>query len=60
MGAHGVTQVDFGVFPGSSHATVTVTGQAGFVAGSEVEAWIRHNTLAGAAAGSEDRVDARQ
>lgn len=41
MGSQGHTTIDFGAFPGSSHATVTVTGQAGIVAGSDVEAWIR-------------------
>ena len=37
----GTATVDFGAFPGSSHATVVVTGQAGIVAGSVVQAWIR-------------------
>lgn len=37
----GTATIDFGVFPGSSHATVAVTGQAGIVAGSVVQAWIR-------------------
>ena len=41
MGATGTTTVDFGAFPGSSHTTVAVTGPAGIVAGSLVEAWIR-------------------
>jgi len=41
MGASGTTTLDFGVFPGSSHATVDVTGQTGFVTTSEVEAWIQ-------------------
>ena len=41
MGAQGHTTVDFGAFPGSSHATVAVTGQAAIVAGSDAEAWIR-------------------
>lgn len=41
MGAQGNTTVDFGAFPGSSHAFVDVTGQAGIVAGSAVEAWVR-------------------
>lgn len=36
----GSTTVDFGAFPGSSHATVAVTGQAGIVAGSIVQAWL--------------------
>jgi hypothetical protein len=41
MGAQGFTTVDFGAFPGKSDATVTITGQAGILAGSLVEAWIR-------------------
>lgn len=41
MGTQGTAELDFGAFPGASHATVAVTGQAGIVAGSLVEAWIR-------------------
>lgn len=41
MGAQGTATLDFGAFPGSSHASVAVTGQASIVAGSLVEAWIR-------------------
>jgi hypothetical protein len=41
MGATGTTELDFGAFPGASHATVAVTGQASIVSGSLVEAWIR-------------------
>ena len=37
----GTATVDFGAFPGSSHASVVVTGQASIVAGSVVQAWIR-------------------
>jgi hypothetical protein len=37
----GTATVDFGAFPGSSHASVVVTGQAGIVAGSVVQAWVR-------------------
>lgn len=40
MGASGSTTIDFGAFPGASDASVAVTGQAGIVAGSLVEAWI--------------------
>lgn len=39
-GNAGVTTIDFGVFPGGSDATVTVTGQTGIVAGSVVQAWL--------------------
>jgi hypothetical protein len=41
LGAQGNTTVDFGAFPGSSHTTTTVTGQAGILAGSSCEAWVR-------------------
>jgi len=41
MGAQGTVSLDFGAFPGKSDASVAVTGQAGIVAGSLVEAWIR-------------------
>ena len=52
MGAQGTTTVDFGAFaapspnspaghPNTESAVATVTGQAGIVAGSAVEAWIR-------------------
>lgn len=41
MGASGTTTIDFGAFPGKSDASVAVTGQAGIVSGSLVEAWIR-------------------
>lgn len=39
--ATGTTTLDFGAFPGTSDASVAVTGQTGIVAGSLVEAWIR-------------------
>lgn len=41
MATTGTTELDFGAFPGASDASVTVTGQAGIIAGSLVEAWIR-------------------
>lgn len=41
MGAQGTAILDFGAFPGKSDASVAVTGQAGIVAGSLVEAWLR-------------------
>lgn len=41
MGAQGNTTIDFGAFPGKSDASVTVTGQAGIIAGSCAEAWLR-------------------
>lgn len=40
MGASGVAEIDFGAFPGGTHATVDITGQSGIGTGSRVEAWI--------------------
>ena len=37
----GTAIVDFGAFPGSSDASVAVTGQTGILSSSLVEAWIR-------------------
>lgn len=37
----GTATVNFGAFPGSSDATVVITGQAGILATSIVQAWIR-------------------
>lgn len=39
--ATGIAILNFGAFPGTSDAAVTITGQAGIVSGSLVEAWIR-------------------
>jgi hypothetical protein len=36
----GQASLNFGAFPGSSHATLAVTGIAGILAGSLVECWI--------------------
>lgn len=36
----GSTTVDFGAFPGKSDASATITGQAGILVGSKVDAWI--------------------
>lgn len=41
MGDRGTAVLDFGPFPGKSDASVAVTGQAGIVAGSLVQAEIR-------------------
>lgn len=38
--AAGTATIDFGAFPGSSHATVDVTGQTAILTGSLVEAWL--------------------
>jgi hypothetical protein len=39
--AQGTATIDFGATP-AEEATVTVSGQAGFVSTSAVEAWIQH------------------
>lgn len=39
-GAAGLTTINFGAFPGASDASVTITGQAGILAGSVVDAWL--------------------
>lgn len=36
----GVTTINFGSFPGSSDASVTITGQAGILSTSLVSAWL--------------------
>jgi hypothetical protein len=41
MGAQGTATLDFGAYPGITDAEVAVTGQAGIVSGSLVEAWVR-------------------
>lgn len=41
MGATGTTTIDFGSFPGKSDASIDITGQAGILSGSLVEAWMR-------------------
>lgn len=40
VGTSGTTTIDFGVFPGKSDTSVTVTGQATIASGSVVEAWL--------------------
>lgn len=40
-GATGTATLDFGAFPGTSDASIAVTGQASIVSGSIVNAWIR-------------------
>lgn len=40
MSASGLAVIDFGTFPGSNEASLVITGEAGIVAGSIVDAWI--------------------
>jgi hypothetical protein len=44
--ATGTASLDFGAFPGSSHASITITGQSAITSGSLVEAWIFPATTA--------------
>lgn len=46
MGAQGTSSLDFGAYPGANEATLDVTGQAGFVAASAVEAWVQPKATA--------------
>jgi hypothetical protein len=41
----GRTTIDFGAFPGTTHASVAVA-ETGIVAGSEIEAWIEPEATA--------------
>lgn len=41
MATQGTATIDFGAFPGKSDTSLAVTGQAGIVAGSLVEVWMR-------------------
>jgi hypothetical protein len=41
MPGSGTAVINFGAFPGTSHASVGVAGQAGLVATSEIEAWVQ-------------------
>lgn len=40
MAGQGTITIDFGAFPGKTDASIAVTGQAGILTGSLVEAWI--------------------
>jgi len=40
-GAQGLTTIDFGAFPGSSDASLAITGQAGIDSASVVTAWLQ-------------------
>lgn len=41
MSGTGTSTLDFGAFPGAADASRAITGEAGIIAGSLVEAWIR-------------------
>lgn len=40
MGAQGITTIDFGVFPGKTSASGSITGQSSILTTSLVEAWL--------------------
>lgn len=40
MGAQGTASVNFGAFPGTTDTSIAITGQAGILSGSLVEAWL--------------------
>ena len=42
----GTATLDFGAAPGSSYATVTVSGQTGLTSGAHVEAWLQGDSTA--------------
>jgi hypothetical protein len=44
--AQGEASIDFGVFPGESDASVTITGQTNILSTSNIEAWIMPKTTA--------------
>ena len=46
MATTGTTTIDFGAPPGGNTAITVVTGQAGIVAGSYLEAWLEADTTA--------------
>lgn len=50
----GTSLLDFGAFPGQSDTTLAVTGQAGIVSGSSVEAWIQPAATADHSADEHD------
>jgi hypothetical protein len=42
----GIATLDFGAFPGKSDASLAITGQAGILSNSLVEAWLRPEATA--------------
>jgi hypothetical protein len=40
MGAQGTAVIDFGSWPGKTDTSVVISGQAGIVSGSLIEAWL--------------------
>ncbi len=56
MGAIGSTTVNFGSFPGSTQASVSVTGQSGILTSSHVEAFIDASIAATADHSSDEHI----
>lgn len=46
MATQGTAVLNFGAFPGTSDASVAITGQAGIAAGSLAEAWVSLSSTA--------------
>jgi hypothetical protein len=46
MASSGTATIDFGAAPGTNVVTVVVTGEAGILSGSHVEAWIMGSATA--------------
>ena len=40
MSTQGIATIDFGALPGTSNASVTITGQAGIASDALVDAWL--------------------
>ena len=55
--ATGTATIDFGAFPGTSEASIAVTGQASIVAGSLVEAWRMPTVATADKTVDEQRID---
>lgn len=57
MATQGHTTVDFGAFPGTAEAQATITGQAGILTSSAVDAWVRCEDSADHSADEHDIED---
>jgi hypothetical protein len=55
MGAIGTATIDFGSFPGTSEASIAVTGQGSILATSKVEAFIMGDDTSGTHTANDHR-----
>ena len=55
MGAIGTATIDFGSFPGTSEASIAVTGQGSILTTSKVEAFIMGDDTSGAHTANDHR-----